>query len=77
VEQYSDLFGIGLGWVRPNDEIVPEPFQREQINAETFYRFHVTPILAITPDPQMIWNPSLNPGVDHLWVAGLRARVTF
>lgn len=77
MEQYSDLFGIGLGWVRPNSEIVPEPFQREQINAETFYRFHVTPNLAITPDLQVIWNPSLNPDVDTLWVASLRARITF
>lgn len=76
-EQYSDLFGIGLGWVRPNDEIVPEPFQREQVNAEAFYRFHVTPNLAVTPDIQFIQNPSLNPGLDTLWVASLRARITF
>jgi porin len=57
-EQYSDLFGVGLGWVRPNSELLPEPFQREQVTAEAFYRFHITPNLA-------------------LWVAGLRARVTF
>jgi porin len=76
-QQYSDLFGLGLGWVRPNAELVPAPFQREQVNAEAFYRFHLTPNLAITPDLQAIWNPSLDPGVDMLWVAGLRARVTF
>lgn len=57
--------------------MVPEAFQREQVNAEAFYRFHLTPNLAITPDLQAIWNPSLNPGVDMLWVASLRARVTF
>jgi carbohydrate-selective porin OprB len=76
-QQYSDLFGFGLGWVRPNSEQVPEPFQREQVTAETFYRFHLTPNLAITPDLQFISNPSLNPEVDSLWVAGLRVRVTF
>jgi porin len=76
-EQYSDLFGVGLGWVRPNSELLPEPFQREQVTAEAFYRFHITPNLAITPDLQYIKDPSLNPGVDTLWVAGLRARVTF
>ncbi len=75
--QYSDLFGFGVGWVRPNGEVVPQPFQREQWNFETFYRFHLTPNLAITPDLQYISNPPLNPGVDSLWVAGLRARVTF
>ena len=73
----SDLLGIGLGWVRPNDEVVQEPFQREQVNAEAFYRFHITPNLAITPDLQYIKDPSLNPGVDDLWVASLRARITF
>ena len=44
---------------------------------ETFYRFHLTPNLAITPDLQYIKDPSLNPTVDSLWVAGLRARITF
>jgi hypothetical protein len=76
-QEYSDLLGVGLGWVRPNDEVIPEPFQREQVTAEAFYRFHLTPNLAITPDLQYINNPSLNPDVDSLWVAGLRARVTF
>ncbi len=77
-QQFSDLFGFGVGWVRPNDEVVLNPaFQREQWNMEAFYRFHLTPNLAITPDLQYIKDPSLNPGVDSLWVAGLRARITF
>lgn len=76
-QQFSDLFGLGVGWVRPNADILPEPFQREQWNVETFYRFHLTPNLAITPDLQYIADPSLNPGVDSLWVASLRARITF
>ena len=76
--EYSDLFGFGIGWVRPNTEIVTvEAFQREQWNVETFYRFHVTPNFAITPDLQYISNPSLNPEVDSLWIGSLRARVTF
>ncbi len=76
-QQFSDLFGFGVGWVRPNGEVLPAPLTREQWNVETFYRFHVTPNLAITPDLQYIKDPSLNPGVDSLWVASLRARVTF
>lgn len=39
-------FDLDLGWVRPNSEQVPEPFQRDQVTAETFYRFHITPNLA-------------------------------
>ena len=73
----SDLLGIGLGWVRPNDEVVQEPLPARAVNAEAFYRFHITPNLAITPDLQYIKDPSLNPGVDDLWVASLRARITF
>lgn len=76
-DQFSDLLGVGVGWVRPNDEILPEPFQREQWNIESFYRWHLTPNLAITPDLQYIANPSLNPTVDDIWVASLRARFTF
>lgn len=76
-EKFSDLFGFGVGWVRPNDDILPPQFQREQWNVETFYRWHLTPNLAITPDLQYIANPSLNPGADDLWVASLRARITF
>ena len=76
-QQFSDLLGVGVGWVRPNDEVVTNPFQREQWNVETFYRFHLTPNLAITPDLQYIRDPSLNPAVDSLWVAGLRARIAF
>lgn len=76
-EHFSDLFGFGVGWVRPNADVLPEPFQREQWNVEAFYRFHLTPNLAITPDLQYIKDPSLNPGVDDLWVTSLRARITF
>lgn len=76
-EQFSDLAGIGVGWVRPNADILPEPLTREQWNVEAFYRWHLTPNLAITPDLQYIANPSLNPEIDDLWVASLRARITF
>jgi carbohydrate-selective porin OprB len=39
-------------------------------------RFHVTPNFAITPDLQVIVKPSLNPNLNTLWVAGVRARIT-
>ncbi len=71
-EQFSDLFGVGLAWARPSNDLL-----REQYTGEVFYRLHVTPNLAITPDLQFVHNPALNPDVDTLWVAGLRARLTF
>lgn len=42
-----------------------------------FYRFHLTPNLAVTPDLQYIKDPALNPRETELWVAGLRVRLTF
>ena len=68
----SDLFGIGVGWTRP-----ASPLLEGQTTGEIFYRFHVTPNFAITPDLQVIVNPSLNPSVNTLWVAGVRARISF
>lgn len=75
--QFSDLFGVGIGWVRPNDERVPEPFKREKRDFDTFHRFHLTPDFAIAPDLQDVRGPSITPGVDSMWVAELKARVAF
>ena len=50
---------------------------RQQVNAEAFYRFHLTPNLAITPDLQYISNPSLNPGVDTLGLPDFGPGLTF
>ena len=48
-----------------------------QYTAETFYRFHITPNFAITPDFQLIQHPALNPRVDTMWVTSVRARLVF
>ena len=69
---FSDLLGVGVGWAQPSNDALSE-----QLTAEAFYRFQVTPNLAITPNLQIIRDPSLNPGIDTLYVAGLRARITF
>lgn len=68
----SDLFGLGVGWTSPQNDAL-----RDASVVETFYRFMVTPNFAITPDIQIINDPSLNPAVDTQVVVGLRARVTF
>jgi hypothetical protein len=70
----ADLFGLGIGWSKPDDAQVPVslPFAlRDQTKAEVFYR------LAITPFYQFMLNPSLNPGADTLSVLSLRARIAF
>ena len=80
----ADLFGVGFSWASPTHhanlatDVVPGlDSLREQQTWETFYRFHVTPNLALTPDLQLIVNPALTPSVDRLWAFGLRTRVTF
>ncbi|MES2035173.1 MAG: carbohydrate porin, partial [Pseudomonadota bacterium] len=76
----ADLLGVAAGWSRPDDAQLPitPPFSlRDQTTAEVFYRFALTPSVAVTPVYQLIVNPSLNPSADTLSVFSLRARLTF
>jgi len=68
----SDLFGFGVGWAKPANELL-----RQQYTWEMFYRFMLTPNLALTPDIQLITDPALDPTEDKLWAFSLRSRVTF
>jgi carbohydrate-selective porin OprB len=44
---------------------------------EVYYRFHVMEHLAITPDFQWIFSPTLNPDTNNLTYLGIRGRATF
>ena len=66
-----DLVGIAFSWAQPNI-----PGSKDQLTAELFYRAQITPHLAITPDLQWIYNPTLNPDVTNLWYFGVRGRIT-
>jgi porin len=69
---FSDLFGVAVGGLRPSNSNL-----RNQYSAEVFYRFHITPNFAITPDLQVQMRPSLDPTVNSLWVFSMRGRLTF
>jgi len=71
-ENYNDLFGIGLGWAQPANSLL-----RDRYTSEVFYRFQITPNLALTPDLQYIVDPSFNPNQNSIWVVSLRTRITF
>ena len=80
----ADLFGVGFSWASPTrhpnpaTDLIPGlDTLRDQYTWEAFYRFHVTPNLALTPDLQLIVHPALTPTVNQLWAIGFRARVTF
>ncbi len=68
----SDLIGFGFGFAHPVNEFLPT-----QKTVEFFYRFQLTPSLALTPDVQFISDPALNPAEDKLWVFSFRSRATF
>ena len=48
-----------------------------QYVAEAFYRVFLTDRTSVTPDIQLIVNPSLAPSRRNVWVFGLRLRTTF
>lgn len=80
----ADLFGIGIGWSEPDiPEIniplpVPLPISLpSQTVGEVFYRLALTPAFAVTPDFQLILNPSIDPRRNSLAVFSLRARLAF
>ncbi len=76
----GDLFGLGVGWSKPDDAQIPVPLPfdlSDQVTSEVFYRLAITPNLAVTPVYQFILSPSLNPGVDTLSVLSFRARLAF
>ena len=69
----GDLWGVAVGWTDPADFIS----SRDQTVVEAFYRYQVTTNFAITPDIQVIRDPSVNPTVDQQIVLSMRARLTF
>lgn len=68
----ADLLGIGLAWTRPAN-----PGARDQYTAEIFYRLHVLRNLAVTPDVQVVLNPTGRSAGSAVGIAGLRVRLHF
>jgi porin len=68
----ADLFGAAIGWARPSNRVLDS-----QYVGEVFYRFHVTPHLAFTPNIQLILNPTLDPTHDSMAVFSFRTRISF
>ena len=67
---------FGLNWGRPNRETFGAN-TRDQYTVEAYFRLQLADLLAITPNIQLIKDPATNREEDFLWVAGLRARLTF
>jgi porin len=72
----DDQLSFGLNWSRPSTETFGDGL-RDQYTAELYYRYQPLKILAITPDLQLLVNPSLNDNEDMIVVLGIRARLNF
>jgi len=70
------VVGLGFNWGRPNGDLF-DPNTNDQYTVELYARLQVLPSLAITPDVQLIKHPATNPRDDLIWVAGLRARLSY
>lgn len=70
----EDQLGFAANWGEPNEASFG-PGLNDQYTLELFYRFQLTPQLAITPDVQLLIDPALNPDKSEIWVFGLRARL--
>ncbi len=68
-----DLVALAFNWARPH----ADDFLRDQYTIELFWRLQLFEHLAITPDLQVIINPSLRAKKDVVWVPGVRVRLTF
>jgi porin len=71
-KERSDLLGVGFGWTNPSSSAL-----RAQYTTEGFYRLQLVQNLALTPDVELVANPTLNPRVNKIWVFSLRARIVF
>ena len=67
-----DLLGVGASWGRPHGKAA-----RDQYTLEFFYRIQTLKGLALTPNLQLIVDPSLDPGDDLLPLLGIKARIAF
>lgn len=67
----SDALGLAFNWGQP-----PQRELDSQTTGELFYRMQLSPSVAITPNLQLLKDPSLNAEEDTVWVYGLRVRFT-
>ena len=68
----GDVLGLAFAWLNPDDAAA-----RDQLVIETFYRIQITPAIQLTPDLQIIIDPSFNAEDDVIAVFGLRFRIQY
>jgi porin len=66
----DDITGVAVAWGQPENRSL-----RNQYVAELFYRVQLTQHIQVTPDLQLIVEPSRNRDNDTIGVLGLRMRI--
>lgn len=69
----DDFAGVAAGWNDPNSSLEGS---RQQYVMEAFYRLQLTPTMQLTPDVQLIFDPSNNDETDLIAVFGVRLRAS-
>lgn len=67
-----DVFGVALGWGRPHEDGL-----RDQTTLEVFYRLQISQNVGITPDVEVLFDPSKNPNESVIGVFSLRLQLAF
>jgi len=67
---------LGAGWAKPSEKTNGAKLDDEYV-IETSYNFQIAKNFALLPDLQLIIDPAKNPDKSKVWVAGLRAILTF
>jgi carbohydrate-selective porin OprB len=68
----GDQFSLAVGWSRPSD-----PGQRAETFIELQYRLQLAEMFELSPDLQILINPSANGNVDAIAVPGVRFTMIF
>ncbi len=69
--------GTGLIWLDPFPDLLPGIEVSSQTGFEAYWKILLTPNLWITPGFQFLWNPSLNPAADRVFIPHLKFRLAF
>jgi porin len=70
----GNVLGFGFNWGEVNEDTWGSGLS-DQLTAELYYRWNISPQFGLTPDIQYLKDPALNPEEDSIWVFGLRARL--
>ena len=80
---YTTPFGIrgeaafGVMWMEPHSDLISGQQLRDQSGFEAYWKLLLTPNLWITPGIQVVYNPSLNLGVDDIVIPHIKFRVAY